>query len=53
MPGDLVFFDGLGHVAMYVGGGLIIDAPQTGEVIRLLPLDTDWYAQNYDGAAVP
>jgi cell wall-associated NlpC family hydrolase len=53
VPGDLVFFDGLGHVAMYVGGGLIIDAPQTGEVIRLLPLDTDWYAQNYDGAAVP
>jgi cell wall-associated NlpC family hydrolase len=52
-PGDLVFFNGFGHVGMYVGGGLMIDAPRTGEVIRLLPLDTDWYAQNYDGAARP
>ncbi|MCW2933640.1 MAG: hypothetical protein JWM19_4602 [Actinomycetia bacterium] len=53
VPGDLVFFDGLGHVAMYVGNGWIIDAPQTGEVIRKLPLDTDWYAANYVGAAAP
>lgn len=53
VPGDLVFFDGVGHVAMYVGNGWIIDAPQTGEVIRKLPLDTDWYAQNYVGAAAP
>jgi cell wall-associated NlpC family hydrolase len=53
VPGDLVFFDGLGHVAMYVGNGMIIDAPRTGEVVRMLPLDTDWYAQNYDGAAAP
>ena len=52
-PGDLVFFDGIGHVAMYVGNGMIIDAPRTGEVVRMLPLDTDWYEQNYDGAAVP
>ena len=51
--GDLVFFDGVGHVAMYVGNGWIIDAPQTGEVIRKLPLDTDWYEENYAGAAVP
>ncbi len=53
VPGDVVFFDGIGHEAMYVGGGMIIDAPQTGEVIRLLPLDTGWYAQNYDGGARP
>jgi cell wall-associated NlpC family hydrolase len=52
-PGDLVFFNGFGHVGIYVGGGMMIDAPRTGEVIRLLPLDTDWYAQNYSGAARP
>jgi hypothetical protein len=40
-------------VAMYVGGGYIIDAPRTGEVIRKLLLSTDWYAANYDGAARP
>ncbi|MDM4720460.1 NlpC/P60 family protein [Micromonospora sp. WMMA1363] len=29
-PGDLVFYRGLGHVALYVGGGKIIDAPSAG-----------------------
>ena len=52
-PGDLVFFDGEGHVSIYVGNGLMIDAPRTGEQVRLLPLDTDWYAANYDGAVRP
>jgi len=52
-PGDLVFFNGEGHVSMYVGDGLMIDAPRTGEQVRLLPLDTTWYAQTYDGAVRP
>ena len=29
-PGDLVFYSGLGHVALYVGNGQIIDAPSAG-----------------------
>ncbi|WP_019869207.1 C40 family peptidase [Salinispora oceanensis] len=29
-PGDLVFYRGLGHVALYVGNGQIIDAPTAG-----------------------
>ncbi|WP_018216728.1 C40 family peptidase [Salinispora vitiensis] len=29
-PGDLVFYRGLGHVALYVGDGQIIDAPTAG-----------------------
>ena len=29
-PGDLVFYSGLGHVAIYVGSGQIIDAPSAG-----------------------
>jgi cell wall-associated NlpC family hydrolase len=52
-PGDLVYFNGEGHVAMYVGGGLMIDAPRTGEQVRLLPLSTGWYSANYDGARRP
>lgn len=52
-PGDLVFFNSLGHVSIYVGNGLMIDAPRTGEQVRLLPLDTDWYVSNYNGAVRP
>jgi peptidoglycan DL-endopeptidase CwlO len=52
-PGDLVFFNGEGHVGMYVGNGLMIDAPRTGEQVRLLPLSTNWYSANYDGARRP
>ena len=29
-PGDLVFYSGLGHVSIYVGGGQVIDAPSAG-----------------------
>jgi peptidoglycan DL-endopeptidase CwlO len=34
-PGDLVFFDGLGHVGIYLGGGQFVDAPHTGSVVRI------------------
>jgi cell wall-associated NlpC family hydrolase len=37
-PGDLLFFDGLGHVGMYVGGGRMIHAPQTGDHVRIVSL---------------
>jgi cell wall-associated NlpC family hydrolase len=36
-PGDLVFYNGIGHVAMYVGNGMIIDAPTEGEVSARSP----------------
>lgn len=52
-PGDLLYYNGIGHVAMYVGGGMIIDAPTPGQVVRELPMSTSWYASNLDGAAVP
>ncbi|MET8231930.1 NlpC/P60 family protein [Micromonospora sp. NPDC005298] len=29
-PGDLIFYNGLGHVALYVGDGQVIDAPSAG-----------------------
>jgi cell wall-associated NlpC family hydrolase len=34
-PGDLVFYSGLGHVGIYVGGGQVIHAPQPGEYVKL------------------
>jgi cell wall-associated NlpC family hydrolase len=37
-PGDLVFFDGLGHVGLYIGRGRIIHAPQTGERVEIQSL---------------
>jgi cell wall-associated NlpC family hydrolase len=45
-PGDFVFFEGSdgsmtapGHVGMYIGGGLMIDAPYTGVDVRI---DSIW-----------
>jgi peptidoglycan DL-endopeptidase CwlO len=52
-PGDLMFYNGIGHVAMYVGGGMIIDAPSQGEPVRELSMNTAWYADSFDGAARP
>jgi len=43
-PGDLVFFDGLGHVGIYVGGGSFIHAPHTGDHVRISSLAGGWYA---------
>jgi cell wall-associated NlpC family hydrolase len=49
-PGDLVFFDGLGHVGIYIGGGEFIHAPHTGDVVRISSLSESWYAATYVGA---
>jgi len=37
--GDLVFFDGLGHVGIYIGGGQFVHAPHTGDVVKISNLD--------------
>jgi len=52
-PGDLLYYNGIGHVAMYVGGGMIIDAPTEGEPVRELAMSTSWYSGSFDGAARP
>jgi len=51
-PGDLLFFDGDGHVGIYVGGGYLIDAPQTGSNVEKVPL-SGWYQSSLDSAARP
>ncbi len=38
-PGDLVFYSSLGHVGIYIGGGNIIHAPHTGDVVRVAGVD--------------
>jgi cell wall-associated NlpC family hydrolase len=48
-PGDLVFFDGLGHVGIYVGGNSFIHSPHTGDVVKISSM-TGWYASTYVGA---
>jgi cell wall-associated NlpC family hydrolase len=48
-PGDLVFFDGEGHVGIYVGHGRFIHAPHTGTVVRISTM-AGWYSGRFDGA---
>jgi cell wall-associated NlpC family hydrolase len=53
-PGDLVFFepksDGPGHVGMYVGDGKMINAPHTGDVVRIVSIQG---RSGYVGAVRP
>jgi hypothetical protein len=55
-PGDLVFFHpgrlGPGHVGMYIGGGEFIQAPHTGDVVKISRLEGK-YALGYVGAVRP
>jgi cell wall-associated NlpC family hydrolase len=38
-PGDLVFFySDLHHMGMYIGGGKMVHAPQTGDVVKISPI---------------
>jgi len=49
-PGDVVFFDRLRHSGIYIGGGRLIDARQTGKRVSIANLDDDWYAEHWVGA---
>lgn len=48
-PGDLVFFDGLGHEGIYIGNNQFIHAPHTGDVVKISSI-SGWYADTYVGA---
>jgi peptidoglycan DL-endopeptidase CwlO len=52
-PGDLILYDGEGHVAVYVGNGMIVDAPHTGADVEEISMNESWYADNADGAVRP
>ncbi len=48
--GDLVFFNGLGHMGIYIGGGQFIHAPHSGDVVKISSLSDSWYAATWVGA---
>jgi cell wall-associated NlpC family hydrolase len=52
-PGDILEFAGDSHVGIYVGGGMLIDAPQPGMTVEKVSLSSSWYAANLDGAVLP
>lgn len=53
-PGDLVFFStgggGISHVGIYVGGGQMIHAPQTGDVVKVSNINSSYWQNAYVGA---
>jgi cell wall-associated NlpC family hydrolase len=48
-PGDIVFFNGLGHDGIYIGGNQFIHSPHTGDVVKISAL-TGYYDSGYVGA---
>lgn len=55
-PGDLVLLARSGpvtHVGLYAGNGEVLDAPQTGSSVRLLPLTSPPWSTGYAGARRP
>ena len=52
-PGDLVFFNSLGHVGMYVGGGKMIHAPSTGKNVQIVSITSGYYLNGYYGSGRP
>jgi murein DD-endopeptidase len=48
-PGDLLFFEGLGHVGLYLGSGRMVHAPQSGRRVEVQRL-SGWYAERLVGA---
>jgi cell wall-associated NlpC family hydrolase len=56
-PGDLVFFepgwDGPGHVGIFAGGDSFIEAPHTGDVVKIASLSQEALQLGFVGAARP
>ncbi len=44
-PGDILEFAGDSHVGIYVGGGMLIDAPQPGMNVEKVSLSSSWYSE--------
>lgn len=54
-PGDLVFFDtdrakaGPDHVAIYIGGGKMLEAPRPGKKVQITDMTQSYYADSFMG----
>ena len=46
-PGDIVAMDGGGHVGIYLGGNMMIDAPEPGKVVQVRAIYTSahWFVR--------
>ncbi|MDT0304324.1 C40 family peptidase [Streptomonospora wellingtoniae] len=61
-PGDLLFYDTTdvgspgpapSHVTMYIGDGEMVNAPSTGQSVRIQPVRDDFYGPRFMGAVRP
>ncbi len=53
LPGDFVYFQTNGvitHTGIYIGDGMMIHAPHTGEVVKVQSIETNYYRNAYAGA---
>ena len=48
--GDILFFEGLGHVGLYLGRGRMVHAPQTGRNVEVVRLASTNYGARLVGA---
>ncbi len=51
-PGDILVFNGAGHVGIYIGNNKLIDAPQPGMDVEVVSF-SGWYQSTFDGAVRP
>ena len=49
-PGDVLFFEGLGHVGLYLGRGRMVHAPQSGRDVEVVRLARSNYGRRLIGA---
>jgi cell wall-associated NlpC family hydrolase len=49
-PGDVLFFEGLGHVGLYAGNGRMVHSPETGRNVEVVRLASTNYGARLIGA---
>lgn len=49
-PGDIVFFDRLGHSGIYIGDARFVHATKPGDVVKVSRIDESWYRRRWVGA---
>lgn len=49
-PGDIVFFDRLGHSGIYIGDARFVHATKPGDVVKVSRIDESWYHRRWVGA---
>jgi cell wall-associated NlpC family hydrolase len=49
-PGDVLFFEGLGHVGLYLGRGRMVHAPYSGRNVEVVRLSSTNYGRRLIGA---